>query len=365
MAKIIRSGGGLALRRRPGKHRSFLEMPHYVQSVKARLPVLTVTGARAGPLAVIMAGQHGRELNGVAAIEKVFHELDPHALKGTAVFLPVLNPLAVLSRRQDFPVEEFRYRRMGLNMLTPRADTAPDFNYNMDRCWRESPAAATYAAAAAEAVWQTWLRHADWCLDLHGWTSAFAPLAWSMRQHAAFLRSFGLPCYQLRAPRLADPAAGMSSVRAFHAGIPLIVAELPPQNFVDPASAASGRRGILNSFKFHGMLPGRPELPPVQYELRQGGKDAVMVTDAEGLLIGEIPPGAWARKGQVAARVFSLETFENLWSFIAPFDGLVFSNGRGLWGEDVREHAVVYPRMRVGMLRQVARIIRNRGAKQS
>ncbi len=84
-----------------------------------------------------------------------------------------------------------------------------------------------------------------------------------------------------------------------------------------------------------------------------------MVTGAEGLLIPEIPPGAWARKGQVAARVVSLETFETVWSFTAPFDGLLFSNGRGLWGEDVREQAVVYPRMRVGLLRKVARVIRN------
>ncbi len=359
MAKNLQRRGGCAVRRRPGKHKSFLEMPRFAQSVKARLPVLTVTGAHPGPLAVIMAGQHGRELNGLAAIEKVFHELDPQALKGTAVFLPVLNPLAVLMRRQDFPAEEFRYRRMGLDMLSPRPSAGPDFNYNMDRCWRDAPASDTYASVAAEMVWQTWLRHADWGMDLHGWTSAFAPLAWSMLKDAALLRSFGLPWHQLRLPRLTDTAGGMTSSRAFQAGIPLIVAELPPQNYIDPASAAYGRRGILNSLKFTGMLPGRPERPPVQYELRQGGREVAMVTGAEGLLIPEIPPGAWARKGQVAARVVSLETFETVWSFTAPFDGLLFSNGRGLWGEDVREQAVVYPRMRVGLLRKVARVIRN------
>ncbi len=133
MAENIQIRGGFAVRRRPGQIKSFLEMPRFAQSVKARLPVLTVTGAHAGPLAVIMAGQHGRELNGLAAIEKVFHELDPQALRGTAAFLPVLTPLAVLMRRQDFPAEEFRYRRMGLNMLTPRPDAGPDFNYNMGR----------------------------------------------------------------------------------------------------------------------------------------------------------------------------------------------------------------------------------------
>ncbi len=362
MTKKIVQPPTITIRRRPGKHKSFLETGHYVQSVKVRLPVLTVTGARPGPLAVIMAGQHGRELNGVAAIERVFNELDPQSLKGTVVFLPVLNPLAVLTRRQDYPVEEFRYRRMGLNMLTPRP-AGPDRNYNMDLCWLERPTADSYVFAVTGAVWQTWLRHADWSIDLHGWSDAFTPLAWSMRPYAGFLRNFGLPWHQLRAPRLNDPDAGMTLTRTYAAGIPHIVAELPPQNIIDPVSMAYGRRGILNSLKFTGMLAGRPELPPLQYELRQGDKDAVIVTGAEGLLIGEIPTGAWARKGQLVARVFSLETFETVWSFTAPFDGLVFSSGRGLWGEDIREQAVVYPRMRVGMMRKVAQVIRNRGAK--
>ncbi len=233
MAKNLQRRGGCAVRRRPGKHKSFLEMPRFAQSVKARLPVLTVTGAHPGPLAVIMAGQHGRELNGLAAIEKVFHELDPQALKGTAVFLPVLNPLAVLMRRQDFPAEEFRYRRMGLDMLSPRPSAGPDFNYNMDRCWRDAPASDTYASVAAEMVWQTWLRHADWGMDLHGWTSAFAPLAWSMLKDLPRSLCAVSACPVINCGRRAwRPAAGMSSVRAFHAGIPLIVAELPPQTLI-------------------------------------------------------------------------------------------------------------------------------------
>jgi hypothetical protein len=52
-------------RRIPGKTRTALETERYEQGVRARLPVLTVTGAKRGPLAVIMASQHGRELQDI------------------------------------------------------------------------------------------------------------------------------------------------------------------------------------------------------------------------------------------------------------------------------------------------------------
>ena len=94
----------------PGHSRTFLETRAYAQGIKVRLPVLTVEGARRGPLAVVMAGQHGRELNGIAAIERVFGLLRPSAMSGRVVFLPVMNPPAVRMRRQDYPVEEEQAR---------------------------------------------------------------------------------------------------------------------------------------------------------------------------------------------------------------------------------------------------------------
>jgi len=51
-----------------GKHKTFLETHHYARGVKVTLPVLTVKGGKPGQMAVIMACQHGRELNGIAVI---------------------------------------------------------------------------------------------------------------------------------------------------------------------------------------------------------------------------------------------------------------------------------------------------------
>lgn len=55
----------------------------------------------------------------------------------------------------------------------------------------------------------------------------------------------------------------------------------------------------------------------------------------------------------------SLQTLKTSWSFRAPFDGLVFSNGRTLWGEDLKESSVAYPGFSVGSMVRVEKIIKN------
>jgi predicted deacylase len=96
--------------RRAGKQRGFLETGRYAQGVRVQLPVLTVTGAKPGPTGVIMAGMHGRELNGIVAIAQVFEALNPARMRGTVHFLPVMNPVGVRTHAQDYPTEKSRYR---------------------------------------------------------------------------------------------------------------------------------------------------------------------------------------------------------------------------------------------------------------
>lgn len=56
-----------------------------------RVPVLVARGAAAGPVVGITAAVHGNELNGIPAIHRLFAELDPAALRGTVVAVPIVN----------------------------------------------------------------------------------------------------------------------------------------------------------------------------------------------------------------------------------------------------------------------------------
>lgn len=342
----------IAVKRMPGKTRSFLEAPRFAQGIKARIPVLTVTGRKPGPRAVILANQHGREICGIAASELAFNRLDPAAVSGEVVFLPVMNPVATRMQAQDFPLETSRYRPTNITS-----------NMNVNRVWPGGPFAkdASYAQSVVEAAWESVVRRADLVVDLHGWTGMSLSLVWGSRRDAALVRAFGFPWHMIREgrrPRL--DAAGLTETCLYERGIPIVVCEFAWQNIVVREEAERGARGILNVLRAAGILKGRPERPPMQYEFADSHVETVVRTAAEGLLVSDCVKGDFVRKGQTIARVLSLETLETAWAFQAPHDGLLFNLGGTRWGEDRQDSFVVYPGQIVALLKKPTRILKNR-----
>lgn len=77
------------------------------------LPVLLARGAQPGPVVGVVAGVHGDELNGVAVIHRLFQTLDPEALEGTVIGVPVINLPGYLNRSR------FIAEGQDLNRLMP------------------------------------------------------------------------------------------------------------------------------------------------------------------------------------------------------------------------------------------------------
>ncbi len=327
-----------------GKNKSFLETPGHAQGVRAVLPVLTIRGGRPGPLAVITAAIHGREINAIAAIERAFTAIDPADVTGTVVFLPVQNPIGVRARMQDYPVEEGRYR------------TLLGQGHDAVRAW-QGPRQDTYLRQILSTVWDTYVRHADVSLDLHAWSGVSLCLAWGHKDYRTLVRGFGLPQHQIAL----DFKGGESNQAQAHAhGIPLIIAELVPQNTICRESVLYGERGILNTLKIAGLLKGKPVLPPVQCEFDSNHMETVIRTPVEGLCVSDFQKGDMVKKGQTVCRVISLETLDTIWSFTAPHDGLLFYVGAAQWGEDHTEHSILFPGQLAGLLKKVDRFVRNR-----
>jgi predicted deacylase len=300
-------------------------------------------------MAVFMACQHGRELNGTAAIARAFERLSPAALRGTVVLLPLMNPVAARMHAMEYPVEAPRFRPTGIAQ-----------NVNMNRMWPRPPEGSrgTYAAAVAEAVWSAYVRRADVVVDLHGWSGLSLSLAWSHQRHRALLRAFGLPWHLVY--RKAPPRdRGLVEDAAQARGIPWITCELAPQNEIRREAVDFGCRGILNVLKFLGLIPGTPELPPVQYEFDDRHEETVIKTPAEGLLVSDFAIGDWVRKGETVLRVRSLNTLATAYAFRAPHDALVFNIGGTHWGEDTLASFVVYPGQVVGLLKKPTRILKH------
>src|ERR1035438_9013043 len=59
-----------------------------------KIPFTVLRGASEKPSVVILAGVHGDEYEGVAALHRMAEELDPARLNGTVTIAPVVNPQA-------------------------------------------------------------------------------------------------------------------------------------------------------------------------------------------------------------------------------------------------------------------------------
>jgi predicted deacylase len=70
----------------------------------ALLPAITVAGVEPGPTLLVVAGIHGDEYEGMAAIRRVAAELDPAFMRGQFVAIPVANPFAYEARARIAPL---------------------------------------------------------------------------------------------------------------------------------------------------------------------------------------------------------------------------------------------------------------------
>jgi predicted deacylase len=75
--------------------------PELLQPV--RLPAFVVKGAKPGRTFFIVAGVHGDEYEGMEAIRRVVPKLDPAAMAGSLVAIPVANPFAYEARARIAP----------------------------------------------------------------------------------------------------------------------------------------------------------------------------------------------------------------------------------------------------------------------
>ncbi len=66
-------------------------------------PLLTCRGVYPGAVVLAVAGIHGDEFEGMAAIRRVWAELDPRSMRGTFLAIPIANPWAYEAQTRESP----------------------------------------------------------------------------------------------------------------------------------------------------------------------------------------------------------------------------------------------------------------------
>ena len=211
-------------------------------------PVISVVGAKPGPVLFVNAGVHGGEYPAVQAVIRLGKTLNPEKISGTVILMPVLN------------LPAFRTR-------TPFV--CPIDNMNPNRVFPGDPR-GSYSEQMTHALINEFVVHADAYVDLHGGDIPEALVPFVICRSEAGLAdskacdvavrakemamAFGLP-YVLTISKPVQPAKGSSSyAAAVEKGVPSILAEAGGVGQMQEDAVALLAQGVINVMRHLGMI---------------------------------------------------------------------------------------------------------------
>lgn len=211
------------------------------------LPLMVARGVTAGPTVMAIAGVHGNEYEGMAAIRRVFADLNPARMRGMFVGIPVANPFAFDARSRVAPGDVD-----GLNLARIFPGASP----------------GTPSQELAHHLLNFIERHVgidDLLIDFHSGShdAAFATVV-GIRNVASrgriaserAARHFGITDLWL-----IPDSSGPLNATTSRMGIPTIGTETVGRAGCDPAGAASFTRGLRNVLALYGILANAPHPP--------------------------------------------------------------------------------------------------------
>ncbi len=269
-------------------------------------PVTTITGAKPGPVLFINAGVHGGEYPAVETVIRLGRQLDPAALAGTVILMPVLN-LPAFWKRSMF--------------------VCPIDNVNPNRVFPGDPN-GSYSEQMTHALVNEFIVHADAYIDLHGGDIPEALVPFSICRGGgepvdaaskALAKVFGLP-YLLTVNRPIQRAKGSSSfVAAAERGITGFLAEAGGVGQLQQEAVDLLLDGIARVLAHLGMtektVPDAPA-PTVLTAFEW------LYTKNAGMFYPSVAVNAEVQEGQQIGTVGSLFG-EELETIVAPVTGRV------------------------------------------
>jgi predicted deacylase len=253
-------------------------------------PFVVARGTEDGPTVALLSGVHAGEYPPLVANIRFMRQLDPTALRGTIVSIPLVDPPAFYARS---------------------AFLCPIDGKNPNRCFPGIPT-GTFSDVLAHAIFSNIIQRATHLIDLHCGDvfEHLAPFAICRRSGnvavddvaLAMAQAFALPHVVASAP---GPIAlpGTTSAASAAAGIPAITSEAGGRGLLTEPETEMQLRGIASVLRYLGMLAGEPESTPGQ---RVYSASQPITSPAEALWYPEVDLTAEVTAGQRIGRIESL-----------------------------------------------------------
>jgi len=223
-----------------------IEVPAGVDAA-TRIDVAVVRGAKPGPVLALVSGAHGTEYASIVAVSKLVQMLDPAAISGTVVLVPLVN------------VPSFEQKVVHVNPVDGKS---------MNRFY-PGKMDGTQTERASYLITREVVEKCDHLIDLHGGDldEDLRPYSyWTKTGNAALdtiskemVLAFGLDHVIVSTDRPKDPQASRylentATVR----GKPSITVEAGHAGTVEPDDVAALVDGSLSVMRYLKMLPGAP-----------------------------------------------------------------------------------------------------------
>ncbi|MGD9498156.1 MAG: succinylglutamate desuccinylase/aspartoacylase family protein [Armatimonadota bacterium] len=290
---------------------------------QVRTPFWHIDSGREGESFLVLAEQHGNEVQGCEVIRR-FRAVCEAELRAGEVFLVPFANLPAL-----------RHRRSHVS-LGPEQPYEEHQGHNMNRTWPGDPE-GNDTERVAHSLHQAVVRHCSRCLDLHSWSrfTASATLARKDNGHsAAMARAAAIRFINWRPPT-GQPGSGTTIGGLFNDGANCgaITVELAPQWVIRPREVAQGLRAAMNLAKLFGMVEGEPELPEgpyVEFGLDEEADKARLhriEAPCSGLFVeADLQTSDAVEAGQPLGHLIRDEDLETV-EFTAPVAGYLWNYG--------------------------------------
>jgi predicted deacylase len=274
-----------------------------------QIPIAVIRGVRAGPMVAFVSGSHGTEYASIIAMQQLIGRINPRALTGTVVVVPLLN-------------------RPSFDAMTPHVNPVDRKGMNSSY---PGDANGSQSQRALAAVTEQIVLPADVVVDLHGGDldEDLRPYSYWFRggkaaQDSAGLRlamAFGLDHIIVSDVDPAAPTAGRSlSGQALVRGKTVLVAEAGRAGVVtaaDLASLVNGSLSVLGELK---MLSHA--VAHVAHPVWLSGAGARVAADSAGVFHAAVARDTRVTKGQIVGRTTDY-LGRATGDIRAPIDGLV------------------------------------------
>jgi len=218
---------------------------------EVRTPFWRLESGEEGESFLVMAAQHGNEIQGCEVVRRFKEVCERELRRGTVYLVPFANLPAV------------RHRRSHIS-LGPEQPYADDEGHNMNRTW-PGKTQGNDTERLAHSLYEAVVRRCTRCLDLHSWSRFTATCILARRNHRlsrAMAEVSGIRFVQWRQSAGPAPDRGQTIGALFNdSGRGSVTIELAPQWVIREKEVTAGLRAATNIAKLMGMMEGEPELP--------------------------------------------------------------------------------------------------------